>query len=394
MGYASGRLFSGLGETLMGLPDRKRQAEEDARRRQQEDLERAVWMAEKNVQTGPMPTRQRTLVGTVPGLDGTDVDLGSSALFPEPSMLEPWQRRAAEEFMPVPAAAGLDTSPLFQTDRIAEPMGLRPPDVAPRAPARAPVTLTEPDARYRKVGESQYMEAPGVAEDRETLMAEDRARRVAREYAPGQDPDVVADARAENVPWSTIAPEPEEPIMLEGPGGQPFENTPEGAKARLAAVTADAEARREGDAGGLPARATPTYAQALDEIRRMYWVEGTENPPRYNMPESEMRSLAQQRAAGAGVEVLPNPETITRDRADVPGAMAGYPPAAVERVSRAQRPAAAAPAPSVPAPAAAPAAAAAPAPAQSQQHLWWDEAAAILTARGEDPVLKLGPRPK
>ncbi len=183
MAYGRGRAFRALGAGLLGLggdiaSERQRnaalerQALLDEENRAQTELGNALSLASYGGGLGTAPTQTRTIPAPV---EPVRLD---TQLFPEPST----ELAGARDFMPVP-----DFGPA--------------PDI----------TIDEPDPRYRQITPGAYIEAPGVAEDRERAAGIDRLTTgMAPFLGPDRDPREVATALSVGTPEGLIFPEPPE----------------------------------------------------------------------------------------------------------------------------------------------------------------------------------------
>lgn len=294
MGYASGGGFRTLGAGLRGLGQRygeierlraqdERQKMLDDERRAREALAEELMFVDRGGGVGAAPAMERTLGAPMNGVQ-------------VPAFLPP-PRTMGDDFLPPPDLGGKFDQGL---------------------------TISSPDPRYQNVGRGHVMK-PGVREDMQRLEAEADIRR-GFSSVPDLEPglgDALATLAVRDVPIGNLIPDPNA-LSRED---------------RLRISHIDPATNMPFTTGrGADERSRPTYGQALEIVRDMYWVPGSGvegGPPlQYQLDEREMVELAQKLSATGDMSILPDlsDPVELRGRANVPQAMAGYPPDAVARV--------------------------------------------------------------
>lgn len=348
MGYASGGGFRTLGAGLRGLGQRygeierlraqdERQKMLDDERRAREALAEELMFVDRGGGVGAAPATERTLGAPMNGIEVPD-------------------------FLPPPRTMGDDFLP--------------PPDLGGKFDQG--LTVSSPDPRYQNVGRGHVMK-PGVREDMQRLEAEADIRR-GFSSVPDLDPglgDALATLAVRDVPIGNLIPDPNALSRDD----------------RLRISHIDPTTNMPFTTGrGADERSRPTYGQAKDTVDDAYWIPGTDE---FLLDEFERAELAQQLSRGE-ITVLPRPEEILRERANVPKAMAGYSPDAIARVEARRTGTATLPPPvrdTLPAPTLGDSVAVSPADSIAEQRRMWDAAAETLKARGQHPPSVIGPRP-
>lgn len=262
---AAGAASSRLGEILMGLPERKRQAAEDEQRRRFDD----VALAEKNVRPGPVPTRSRQIV----------------ALTPEPVQFDDELFREPVSAMASPTAPAIG--------RFRDEVSDEPFMAVPKFGGYTPEPIEEEDPNFMAVGDWGHVERPEARARRERDEEQERRESgMAPFLPPGVNPAEAAAGRDAGLPWEAIMGGEPEDDRLTGSGGRRFKDTPEDRADLLAWQAEMAAAGRAPDDGNGPARRiNPTYLQAREALIEAQFEGETLSP-------GELHRRAMQMANG------------------------------------------------------------------------------------------------